>query len=249
MSAIASMRIPGSVSETAASGIAAAGNLVPLLAAACALVAAIARLPRWRSAESRPFTIALALLALWALLRTPAVNSSADELALPSGHFEGFPGLAADLALVGAGALIGVTVADLWGRALLKRAFYVGLGALAAALLFTYDPLHPSYMTIETHKWILALSGVVVNAAVVAAVARSQRIAPEPFRLPLWLFMFGGLSGAALALLRVITLVRPAGPQVHSWSPMVSIPIFGFALGSLLAGTRLRRQEFDDLDL
>lgn len=232
----------------AMSDVVSMNNAVPLLAALSAIAATIARLPRWRSAESRPFTIAMALLALWAILRTPAINGSADELALPSGHFEGFAGLIADLALVGAGALIGVTVADLWSRPLLKRAFYVGLVALAAALLFTYDPLHPSYMTIETHKWILALAGIAVNGAVVAAAALSQRTAPPPFRLPLSLFMFAGLSGVTLAVMRVVTLSRPAGPQVHSWSPIVSIPIFGFALGSLLASVRLRQQELGDLE-
>ncbi|MEC3952808.1 hypothetical protein VMT65_07180 [Nocardia sp. CDC153] len=223
-------------------------DLVPILAAGCALAAAVARLPRWKAAESRPFTIGLALLAVWAVLRTPAINGSANEMSLPSGHFESIPGLIADVALVGAGALIGVTVADAWGRALLKRAFYLGLIAVEAALLLTYDPLHPSYVTIQTHNWILALSGIAVNGAVLVAAVLSYRTVPAPFRLPLSLFMFGGLSGLALAVIRVVTLLRPEGPQVNSWSPMVSIPIFGFALGSLIASARMRKHALQDID-
>ncbi|MFE3054370.1 hypothetical protein [Nocardia sp. NPDC059239] len=223
-------------------------TVVPLLAALLSLAAAGARLRRRRARDSRPFTIAMVLLAVWALLRTPAINGSADELALPSGHFEGFPGLVADLTLVGAGALIGVTVAGVWGKSLLKRAFYLGLVTMEAGLLLTYDPLRPSYMTIETHQWILALSGLAVNGAVVIAAAPSYRIVPARFRLPLSLFMFGGLSGVTLAAIRVVTLLRPAGPQVNSWSPIVAVPIFGFALGSLIAGARIREQELEDIE-
>ncbi|MGV9663809.1 hypothetical protein [Nocardia niigatensis] len=222
-------------------------TVVPLLAALLSLAAAAARLPRWRARGSRPFTIAMVLLAAWALLRTPAINGSADELALPSGHFERSPGLVADLALVGAGALIGVTVAEVWGRSLLKRAFYLGLVAMEAGLLLTYEPLQPSYLTIETHKWIVALSGIAVNGAVVIAAGLSLRTVPARFRLPLSLFMFGGLSGFTLAAIRVVTLLRPEGPQVNSWSPIVAIPIVGFALGSLVASARLRTLELADI--
>ncbi|MVU83345.1 hypothetical protein GPX89_39670 [Nocardia sp. ET3-3] len=223
-------------------------NIAPILAALCALAAAAARLPRWKAPESRPFTIGMALLAVWAVLRTPAVNGSANRMTLPSGHFEGFPGLIADVSLVAAGALIGVTVADAWGRALLKRAFYIGLLAVEAAMLLTYDPLHPSSVTVQTHNWILALAGLAVNAAVLAGSVLSYRSVPTRFRLPLSLYMFGGLSGLTLAIIRVVTLLHPAGPQVNSWSPIVSIPIFGFALGSLIAGRRMRDQELEDID-
>ncbi|AYF77993.1 hypothetical protein D7D52_33930 [Nocardia yunnanensis] len=221
-------------------------SVVTVLAALCSLAAAAARLPRWRIPESRPFTVGLALLAAWALLRTPALIGSANEMALPSGHFERFPGLIADMSLVGAGALIGVTVANAWGRALLERAFYLGLIALEAALLLTYDPLHPSYVTAQSHNWILALAGVAVNGVVVAASVLSYRTVPPGFRLPLALFMFGGLSGVAVAAVRIITLLRPEGPQVNAWSPIVSIPVFGFALGSLVASRRMRKQARED---
>ncbi|MFE3195138.1 hypothetical protein ACFXHA_39470 [Nocardia sp. NPDC059240] len=223
-------------------------SVVTVLAAVCALAAAAARLPRWRASESRPFTIGLALLAVWALLRTPAINDSANEMSLPSGHFEGFSGLIADVSLVGAGALIGVTVADAWGRALLRRAFYVGLVAVEAGLLLTYDPLHPSYVTIQSHNWIVALAGLAVNGAVVTASVLSYRTAPARFRLPLALFMFAGLSGFTLAAMRVVTLLRPDGPQLNAWSPVVCIPVFGFALGSLIASVRMRNQVLEDID-
>ncbi|WP_040803951.1 hypothetical protein [Nocardia concava] len=223
-------------------------NILPILAALLCLAAAAARLPRWKTPESRPFTIGMVLLAVWAVLRTPAINGSANEMALPSGHFEGFPGLVADLSLVGAGALIGVTVADAWGRILLRRAFYIGLAAVEAAMLLTYSPVRPSHVTLQTHNWLLALSGLAVNAAVLTASVLSYRSVPVRFRLPLALFMFGGLSGLTLAVIRVVTLLRPAGPQVNSWSPIVSIPIFGFALGSLIASRRMRAQEREDID-
>ncbi|BEK97631.1 hypothetical protein [Nocardia seriolae] len=223
-------------------------SIVPILAALSALAAAAARLPRWKSRESRPFTIGMVLLAVYALIRTPAINGSANEMSLPNGHFEGFPGLIANMALAGAGALIGVTVADAWGRALLRRAFYLGLIAVEAAMLLTYSPLERSYLTIQTHNWILAVSGIAVNAAVIAASALSYRTVAQRFRLPLSLFMFGVLTGMTLAVIRVVTLLHPAGPQVNAWSPIVSIPIFGFALGSLVASLRMRKQEVEDID-
>ncbi|GAB4587862.1 hypothetical protein [Nocardia sp. IFM 10818] len=216
-------------------------NAVPLLAAALALAAAAVRLPRWRVPESRPFTVGIALLALWAILRTPAVNRPANELTLPGGHFGGLPGLAADVALVAAGGLIGVAVADAWGRPVLKKAFYVGLIVVEATLLLTYDPTNPTDRILDTHLWILAIAGIVGNAAVLVAALLSYRDVPERFRLPLGLFIAGGVAGLVLAVIRVVTLVRPTGAQVEAWAPVVSIPIFAFSIGSLIASARMRR--------
>ncbi|WP_405484234.1 hypothetical protein [Nocardia sp. NBC_00511] len=222
-------------------------NLVSILAALCASAAALARVPRWRTAESRPFTLGLVFLAVWALLWAPAITDAATALTLPSGHFEALPGLAADLSLVAAGGLIGVAMADAWGRPRLEKSFYVGMIVVAAALLLTYDPLHPSDGIVEAHKWILAVAGLLGNLAVLAPVTLGYRAVPAPFRLPLGLFIFGGAAGVVLAVARIVTLLRPDGWQLESWAPILATPVFGFALGSLVASARTEPVPADDI--
>ncbi|WP_067823261.1 hypothetical protein [Nocardia inohanensis] len=215
-------------------------DVVTLLAALAALAAAGCRLPRWGAPESRPLTIGLGLLALWAVLRAPVLNSAATEFAVSATTLESLPDLISNLALVAAGALIGVAITDAFGSVVWKRAFYVGLIVFEAALLLTYEPSKPSAAMIDGHKWMLAGAGMVTSIAILVAACLSISAIPAQFRLPLGLFMLGGALSLGLSVLRAVTLLRPHGTQVEVWAPLVSLPIFAFAFGSLIGTYRLR---------
>ncbi|UGT45222.1 hypothetical protein LTV02_18340 [Nocardia yamanashiensis] len=215
-------------------------DIVTLLAACAALAAAGCRLPRWRAVESRPLTIGLGLLGLFALLRAPVLNAAATDVATSATTLESLPDLISNLSLVAAGALIGVAITDAFGSAAAKKTFYVFLILVEAALLLTYEPSKPYAAMIDAHKWILAGAGVVTSIAILVAAFLSISAIPARLRLPLGLFMLGGALSLGLSIVRVVTLLRPDGAQVEVWAPWVSVPIFAFAFGSLIGTYRVR---------
>ncbi|WP_327141403.1 hypothetical protein [Nocardia sp. NBC_01327] len=215
-------------------------NAVPMLAALLAATAAAVRAPRWRNPVSRPLTLGLALLAVWALLRAPAINRWGDDLTTSATQLERLPGLIADVSLVAAGVLLAIAVAQAWGRSGLIRAAYTALVAVEVVLLATYDPFDAPEWVLTAQKWVIAAAVTLGSAAIFAAACITYRALPSRLRLPMAVFMLGGLLGVIVGIIRGVVLLLPDVHLGDSWAVLGSLPVYAFAIGSLIAAARTR---------
>ncbi|MEV6769894.1 hypothetical protein AB0N05_14835 [Nocardia sp. NPDC051030] len=227
-------------------------NAVPILAALVAAAAAVVRAPRWPNTQSRPLTLGLALLAVWAVMRTPVIHRAAEDFAATTLHYERLPELLAQVASISAAALLTVTVAQAWARPTLIKAIYVTLAVVLAAVLVTYDPVESPDHLINARKWLIAGAMLVSSIATIVAATLSLRELPARYRLPMMLFLAGGVLAMIASIARGAVLLMPDVRLGDWWAVLASLPIFAYAIGSLIASARTRNmaaEQETDVDL